>query len=283
MPDLESFLAQWRASLPAAPHLPPETLDELEGHLRERIEQLIASGVPEAEACQRAATELGNSETIATEFRKLDASSWLPVKIVTGVAIVLALGLAVLLLTRPFPRPNAGLLLAIHVFTITIGYATTLLLGVLGICFVLQRARTGFSRRQLASLSRVTFIFATVSTVSTAIGIVLAMLWAQREWGRLWGWDGKEIGALCVFVWLAGFLIAHAFRWVTARGLLIASLLGNNVVLLGWFAPSLSGGLHAYGFQKTAWLLLLAGAMVLNVVVMLIGLAPSGCLRARKE
>jgi hypothetical protein len=261
----------------------PEMLDELESHIRERVAQLIGSGLSEADACERAAAELGNPETLAAEFRKLDPKPWLPVRIMTGVGVTLALGAAIVLLVRPFTGPGAGMLLTIHVFTVTLGYGSTLLVGVLGACFVIQRARAGFPRRRLASLTRATFAFATIATVCTVAGIILAMFWAHREWGRFWDWDPKEIGALCVVVWMSGFLIAHCFRWVTARGLLVASLIGSNVVFLGWVAPALSPGLHAYVWFHGPWLLLLLFAILtLNCLLTILGLAPASCLRCRK-
>ena len=60
MPDLETFLAQWRQKLSAVRHLKPGTLDELESHLRDRIAEHMRSGLAEADACQRAAAELGS-------------------------------------------------------------------------------------------------------------------------------------------------------------------------------------------------------------------------------
>jgi hypothetical protein len=96
MPNLETFLAQWRQSFAEAARLNPKTLDELESHLRERIEQLIHSGLPEPEACQRAAAEFGSPGNLAAEFRKLRPASWLPVKIVTSAAIALAVALPAL-------------------------------------------------------------------------------------------------------------------------------------------------------------------------------------------
>jgi hypothetical protein len=280
MPNLEPFLAQWRPTMSAAHHMTPEMLDELERHIRDRVAQLVGSGFSEVDACQRAAAELGNPETIAAEFRKLDPGPWLPVRIMTASGVALALAVAILVLVRPFTGPGAGMLLAVHVFAITLGYGTALLLGVLGACFVIQRARAGFSSRRLASLTRATFAFATIATVCTVVGTVLAMFWAHREWGRFWDWDPKEIGAFCVVVWMSGFLIAHWFRWVTARGLLVASLIGSNVVFLGWFAPEFPQGLQAYGFPNTAWLLL--AALILNCLLTILGLAPAGCLRSRK-
>ncbi len=280
MPELESFISQWRQTLSAAPHLSPDTVDELESHLRERIEELVRSGMPVAEACQRAAADLGDSGELANEFRKVEMGQWLPFKVVTGFGIALIVALS-LLLARLFSAGSTDVLLAVHAFTVTIGYSTTLLLGVLGACFVVQRARSGFSPRRLASLGRVTFAFALISTISTLVGVILGMFWAHREWGRFWGWDGKEIGAFCVMVWLSGFLIAHSIRRVSTRALLVASLLGSNVVTLGWFLPSFTRGLHAHGLPHTASLLLLA-AFVLNLSLTFLGMAPSGCLRARR-
>jgi hypothetical protein len=66
MHNLETFLAQWRQTFSG--RLSPETLDELESHLRERIEQLIHSGAPEPDACQQAAAELGVLTQSCTNF-----------------------------------------------------------------------------------------------------------------------------------------------------------------------------------------------------------------------
>ena len=279
MPDLESFLSQWRQTLLAAPNLTAETLDELESHLRERVAQLVHSGLPEAEACQRAAAELGSPETIATEFGKLHALPWLPAKIMSGLGVALALVLATVFLGRPFTQPGADTLLAVLVFTVSVGSPATILLGVLGACFVLQRAYSGFSPRRLAPLSRVSLAFGTVGAVFTAIGIILAMFWARREWGRAWDWDAKEIGAFCVIVWMSAFLIAHAFRRVTTRALLVASVLGSNVVLLGWLGGNLAAESHAYGRLNAAWLL---APVIINLLFAILGFVPAGCLGRRR-
>ena len=282
MPDLESFLTQWRQRLSDARPLPPETLDELENHLRERIAELMRAGVAESDACQRAAAELGSADAIAGEFRKVYRAAWLPAKIVAGMGIAGTLVLAAFLLVRAFTQPAADVLLAVHVFTVTVGYTATLLLGALGACFILQRARADFSPRHFESLGRITFIFATVATICTAIGVILAGFWAQREWGRFWGWDAKEIGGLCAVIWMTGFFIAQAFRWVTTRGLLVAGVIGSNVVLLAWFGSALALGVHTSGLPDFARLLLLFAALIGNFLLAALGLAPAGCLRARK-
>ena len=42
------------------------------------------------------------------------------------------------------------------------------------------------------------------------VGTVLGGLWADDSWGRFWGWDPKENGALMIVLWNA--LVLHA-RW----------------------------------------------------------------------
>jgi hypothetical protein len=275
MPNLEAFILQWRQAMSTAPQLKRETLDELESHLRELLAEFIRAGMPEAEACQRAAAELGSPETVAAEFQKLRPPPWLPVKVVTGFGIIAAVALAVWLLARA-SRPGGDFLLAAHVFTVTVGYTSGLLLGLLGACFVFQRCRADFSPRRIAPLSRVTLAFSAVGAGFTAVGIILAMVWAKREWGRYWAWDAKETSAFCIFVWMTGFLIAHQFRWVTPRGLLLASVLGSNVVVLGWF-----GGVHAYGTPGVVAILLFS-TVVTNLLIVLLGVAPPGWLGRRK-
>ena len=61
------------------------------------------------------------------------------------------------------------------------------------------------------------------------VGTVLGGLWADDSWGRFWGWDPKENGALMIVLWNA--LVLHA-RWggmVKGRGLATLAIGGNIV------------------------------------------------------
>jgi hypothetical protein len=81
---------------------------------------------------------------------------------------------------------------------------------------------------------------------------------------------------------MGGFLAAHSLRWVTPRGLLLASLAGSNVVALGCGA-GLSQGLHNYGYGNAGHAgILLFLAVAGNLLVLLLGLAPAGWLRWHK-
>jgi hypothetical protein len=264
----------------AAPAVSHETLDELEIHLRENVEQLVRSGITEREAFLRTVKQLGGAPAIASEFQKLEQSTWLPVKVVTGIGLVAVVAMAILLFTH-LDGPRMKLLLAGHAFAVTLGYGTTFLVGGLGICFVAQRCLSDFSPFRMRSLTRVTFGLGCVAAGLTAVGIILAMFWAKTEWGRYWAWDKKEIGAFIVLTWQLCFLFAHRFACHTARGILVMSVLGNIVVGLGWFGANLlSNGLHGYGTWNYSLLLLAAG--ISNFGFFLIGWAPAGWLRLRK-
>jgi len=275
MPNLEQSIVEWRRTMLAARPVSPATIDELENHLRETVDDLIRSGLTEADAFQRAATQLGGAGLLASEFQKLNQGTWLPVKVISAIGLLAALALAALLFAR-FGAGRLSLLLASHVFLVTLGYTTTLLIGALGICFVSHRcfAELSFSRRR--ALARVTFRLGCVATVLSAGGVILGMIWAKAEWGRYWAWDIKETGGLAVVVWQVVFLAAHWFARLRARALLL-SLLGNVVVSLAWFGGNLASGLHSYG-PLNYWLLLMAG-VVFNLALLLMGLAPAGWLR----
>ncbi len=84
------------------------------------------------------------------------------------------------------------------------------------------------------------------------VGTVLGGLWADDSWGRFWGWDPKENGALMIVAWNA--LVLHA-RWgamVHDRGLAMLAVWGNAVDGLVVLRRQRAGqvGLHSYGFTE---------------------------------
>jgi ABC-type transport system involved in cytochrome c biogenesis permease subunit len=157
--------------------------------------------------------------------------------------------------------------LATHVVTVTIGYSSTFLAGFLGILLVLLGL---FTRALTAEMSRVLgrLIYGIVcfATFFSFVGTILGGIWADQSWGRFWGWDPKENGALIIVLWNA--IILHA-RWggmVRERGLALMAIFGNIVTSFSWFGVNLLGvGLHAYGFTDSGfqWLLLFIASQVL--------------------
>jgi hypothetical protein len=277
MRDLEKWINEWRES--AVSKVSAETLDELETHLRETTEQLVRSGMNLPDAFQRALADLGNMPKIASEFRKLEEPMWLPVKLALGVTALLALILAIFVLAR-LDSGRSSLLLLAHIFTVTLGYTLTLLIGGLGICFVSQRCVEDFSTSRLQAIARVSLVLGSVALLLTALGVFLGMVWTKIEWGRYWAWDSKEIGGLSVVVWLACYLVAHRFFKSSERGVLAISMLGNIVVSLAWFGPQVNG-LRQSGAPNIS--LLLTIVVLVNLAFFAIGFVPAGRWRLRND
>lgn len=276
MHNLDKLILEWRKTA-ATSNAIAETLDELETHLRETTEQFVRSGMPVSNAFQRAVTELGSMPRISSEFRKLDQPIWLPVKLAIGVSALTALVMSIAVIGR-LDSSAAGLLLAAHVFVVTLGYTITLLVGGLGICFVSQRCFEDFSTSRLQSISRASFVLSEVALLFTTMGVILGSAWAKIAWGRYWSWDAKETGGFCVTVWLFFYLLAHRFFKSSVRGILTISMLGNIVVSFAWFGLQLNG-LRQYGTFSQSVLLV---AVVANVVFFAIGYCPAGWLRSKQ-
>jgi ABC-type transport system involved in cytochrome c biogenesis permease subunit len=111
-------------------------------------------------------------------------------------------------------------------------------------------------------------------------GTILGGIWADQSWGRFWGWDPKENGAVLIVLWNA--LILHA-RWgglIRHRGLAVLAVLGNVVTAFSWFGTNLLGiGLHSYGFTQTGFLWL-AGFTAIQLLLTLLALAPPSAHRS---
>jgi ABC-type transport system involved in cytochrome c biogenesis permease subunit len=165
--------------------------------------------------------------------------------------------------------------LALHVVTVTLGYATTFLAGFLGVYFIVRGVFTRLliaeNRKDIARMIYGTVCFALFFSF---FGTVLGGLWADDSWGRFWGWDPKENGALMIVIWNA--LVLHA-RWggmVKDRGLAVLAAGGNIVTAWSWFGVNELGvGLHSYGFTEGVrlYLALFAGT---QLGLIAIGLLP---------
>jgi ABC-type transport system involved in cytochrome c biogenesis permease subunit len=156
---------------------------------------------------------------------------------------------------------DTGFWLATHVVIITLGYATTYVAGLLGIIYLVMGIATpGLTARREGELTRMIYGTIAFSIFFSFVGTVLGGLWADDSWGRFWGWDPKENGALIIVMW--NVLVLHA-RWgglVKDRGLAVLAIAGNIAVSWSWFGVNQLGkGLHSYGF--TDGMLLLLGAL----------------------
>jgi ABC-type transport system involved in cytochrome c biogenesis permease subunit len=174
--------------------------------------------------------------------------------------------------------------LATHVTTVTLGYTATYFAGGLGVIYVLFGV---FGKRMDLSLernlSRMIYGIICFALLLSFTGTVLGGLWADDSWGRFWGWDPKENGALIIVMWNA--LILHA-RWgamVQSRGIAVMAIFGNIVTSWSWFGVNQLGiGLHSYGFTNSAafWLIVFAAS---QLCIMGIGLVPRSMWRSTRQ
>jgi hypothetical protein len=103
------------------------------------------------------------------------------------------------------------------------------------------------------------------------IGTVLGGLWADDSWGRFWGWDPKENGALMIVLWNAIVLHARWDKLVRERGFALLCIGGNIITAWSWFGTNQLGiGLHSYGFTSSV-LLLLAGFVSSQLLIIFFG------------
>ena len=196
--------------------------------------------------------------------------------------------------------------LATHVVMMVLGYASTFVAGFLAIIYVLMgiftrnltnpiaktspgsiggtpammvkrdirrvstRLETSAAERgdMGKSLARMVYGIVCFATLFSFVGTVLGGIWADQSWGRFWGWDPKENGALIIVLWNA--LVLH-LRWggmVRERGLMNCAIVGNIVTSWSWFGVNMLGtGLHSYGFMSGAfkWLALFVGSQLLLI------------------
>ena len=144
---------------------------------------------------------------------------------------------------------NSNFWLATHVTTITIGYGTSLFAGVLGHVYLLQTIRTPFDKKYLKTVNANVYGATLFALFFTLFGTILGGIWADQSWGRFWGWDPKENGALLIVMWQIMMLHLRITGFVKPMGFALGMILNNIVVILAWFGVNLLGvGLHSYGF-----------------------------------
>jgi ABC-type transport system involved in cytochrome c biogenesis permease subunit len=165
--------------------------------------------------------------------------------------------------------------LTTHVVCITLGYAVTYAAGLMGAIYVLwSLVPNSLPRETAKELGRMIYGMLCFALVFSFFGTVLGGLWADDSWGRFWGWDPKENGALIIVLWNA--LVLHA-RWdgmVKERGLAVLAVAGNITTSWSWFGVNQLGvGLHAYGFSQEL-LTVLTWFVGVSVVIVALGLIP---------
>ena len=153
---------------------------------------------------------------------------------------------------------NSNFWLATHVTTITTGYGTTIIASLIGHIYLLKAAWQPSNSKELKSIFNIMLATTFIALFFTLFGTILGGIWGDQSWGRFWGWDPKENGALLIVMWLLMMLHLKISGLVKGPGYALGLVLANITVALAWFGVNLlSVGLHNYGFTEGAALNLL--------------------------
>ena len=210
-----------------------------------------------------------------------------------GVLTAATLGFSTLLIARALAADgdtmavlqavlDTNFWLATHVVVITLGYSAVYLAGLLGIVYILRGVFTKtLTPPESRKLGGMIYGVTCFGLLFSFVGTILGGIWADQSWGRFWGWDPKENGALMIVLW--GALMLHA-RWggmVKQRGLAVLAIGGNIITTWSWFGVNMLGaGLHSYGFIDSAVFWLMA-FVTSQIVIIGIGLLPVSEWRSR--
>jgi ABC-type transport system involved in cytochrome c biogenesis permease subunit len=141
--------------------------------------------------------------------------------------------------------------LATHVVCISIGYAGCCVAGLLGHIYLLQALRRTPEDPVLQETASAVYGALGFGMIFSFFGTMLGGVWADQSWGRFWGWDPKENGALVIVLWSAIVFHARLANLIGPRGFAAGCVLGVIGVLAAWLGVNLLGvGLHSYGFTS---------------------------------
>ena len=144
--------------------------------------------------------------------------------------------------------------LTTHVLVVLVGYAAGILASVMSGVYVIARV-FDVRRKKRADFfrlfTRATYGIICFGLLFSLVGTILGGIWANYSWGRFWGWDPKENGALMIVLWFLMILHARLGGYIKEFGLHLLSILGGAVVVFSWFHTNQLGvGLHSYGFTS---------------------------------
>ncbi len=147
---------------------------------------------------------------------------------------------------------NTRFWLATHVMAISAGYALCALTSLSAHTHLV--AKVFKTRHYFTTLefSRRLYQFSVWALLFVAGGTLLGGVWADQSWGRFWGWDPKENGALLIVLWLTWLLHAKFSKHLSLVGFHLGLAFLGIIVGLSWLGVNLLGvGLHSYGFTNS--------------------------------
>lgn len=156
---------------------------------------------------------------------------------------------------KPLPDALDSYWLIIHVFVAALGTALFAIGAGLSLVQLLQARREsgGKGLRFLNTLpnavrlENLAYLVTVIGFVFWTFTLIAGSVWAERAWGRYWGWDTKEVWTFIIWTIYAGYIHARATRgWRGARSAWLA-LVGFASVMFNYTVVNLFfKGLHSY-------------------------------------
>ncbi len=156
----------------------------------------------------------------------------------------------------PLPPALQSAWLVIHVFVASLGTGFFALGAALSIVQLLQARRAAGKAVGLkfldtlpgaVKLENLAYRLIVVGFVFWTFTLIAGAVWAERAWGRYWGWDTKEVWTFIIWTIFAGYIHARATRgWRGSRSASLA-IIGFGAVVFNFTIVNLFfKGLHAY-------------------------------------
>lgn len=171
---------------------------------------------------------------------------------------------------------NSNFWLSVHIVPMMLGYCAVFLAGLAASFKLLSNAFLRGRYSMLSMLETANTIYGIIcfAMVFSFAGTMLGGVWADMSWGRFWGWDPKENGALMVVLWCAFVVHLKVLKMANPRLILALACLGNIVAAWAWFGVNMLGvGLHSYGFMDSgkSWL---AAFCIIQFLIATLSLIP---------
>jgi len=98
-----------------------------------------------------------------------------------------------------------------------------------------------------AALDRMAYRVIAFAFPVWTFAVIAGAIWAQRAWGRYWGWDPKETWSFVTWVIYAGYLHARSTSGWRGRPAAVIALIGFATLMFNFVGINLFGsGLHSY-------------------------------------
>lgn len=156
----------------------------------------------------------------------------------------------------PLPPPLQSVWIVVHVLVAILATSFFALGAGLSVTQLMQSRREAGKTQGLrflqtmpgsATLENLAYRLNVIGFVLWTFTLIFGAIWAERAWGRYWGWDTKEVWTFIIWVIFAGYIHARATRgWRGARSAWLA-IIGFLAVLFNFTIVNLFfQGMHTY-------------------------------------